>query len=97
MQDLPSGSQRSGLFPWDHAGPSSSVGGAFGVDGSDVFSILRPASKRGSSLGSRRESLIFPGGGNVPSSPMEFGFKNSRLDGEDFHFNGNPASFCHGF
>ncbi|KAI0724582.1 hypothetical protein C8T65DRAFT_704409 [Cerioporus squamosus] len=85
-QDIISGSQRSGFYPWDHAGPSSSVGGgAFAVDGSDVFSAMRPASKRGSSLG--RDSFLVPGGGTVPPSPINFGLGNSQLGGEDFQFN----------
>ena len=88
-QDIISGSQRSGFFPWDHAGPSSSVDGvAFGGDGSDIFSAMRPASKRGSSLGSRRESFLVPGGGGVPSSPIEFGHRHSQIGGEDFQFDG---------
>ncbi|KAI0756960.1 Rec8 like protein-domain-containing protein [Daedaleopsis nitida] len=86
-QDIISGSQRSGFFPWDHAGPSSSVGGAgFGVDGSDIFSGIRPASKRGGSLGSRRESYMIPGG-TVPPSPVDFGLRVSQLGGDDFEFN----------
>ncbi|RPD82524.1 hypothetical protein L226DRAFT_565089 [Lentinus tigrinus ALCF2SS1-7] len=85
-QDIISGSQRSGFFPWDHAGPSSSVGGAaFGVDGSDVFSAMRPASRRGSSLG--RDSFLVPGGGTVPPSPINFGLGSSQIGGEDFQFN----------
>ncbi|KAI0801231.1 Rec8 like protein-domain-containing protein [Fomes fomentarius] len=86
--DMMSASQRSSFFPWDHAGPSSSVGGAaFGIDGSDILSAMRPASKRGSSLGSRRESFLLPGGGGVPSSPADFGLRNSQIGGEDFLFN----------
>ncbi|TFK93458.1 hypothetical protein K466DRAFT_594355 [Polyporus arcularius HHB13444] len=84
-QDIISGSQRSGLYPWDHAGPSSSVGGgAFAVDGSDVFSAMRPASKRGSSFG--RDSFLVPGGGTVPPSPINFGLGSSQIGGEDFQF-----------
>ncbi|KAI0076094.1 hypothetical protein K474DRAFT_1708496 [Panus rudis PR-1116 ss-1] len=55
-----SGSQRSGFFPWDHAGVSSSVAGAFDLPGSDRISLGRPP--RGSSLSSRgRESPFHPG------------------------------------
>lgn len=87
-QDV-SASQRSTFFPWDHAGPSSSVAGApFDFDGSDVFSALRPVSKRGNSVGSRRESLMLPGGGTVPPSPADLGPRNSLVGGEDFQFNG---------
>ena len=91
-QDIISGSQRSGLFPWDHAGPSSSVGGiAFGVDGSDVFSGIRPASRRGSSFG--RDSFLVPGGGTVPPSPINFGLGSSQIGGEDFQFNGMSSDY----
>ncbi len=87
-----SASQRSSFFPWDHAGPSSSVGGAaLGIYGSDILSALHPASKRGGSLGSRRESFLLPGGGGVPSSPADFGLRNSQIGGEDFLFNGASA------
>ncbi len=89
-QDNVSASQRSAFFPWDHAGASSSVAGApFDFDGSDGFSALRPASKRGVSVGSRRDSLLLPGGGlSVPPSPADLGLRNSLAGGEDFQFNG---------
>ncbi|EIW64648.1 uncharacterized protein TRAVEDRAFT_42055 [Trametes versicolor FP-101664 SS1] len=88
-QDNVSASQRSAFFPWDHAGASSSVAGApFDFDGSDGFSALRPASKRGVSVGSRRDSLMLPGGGmSVPPSPADLGLRNSLAGGEDFQFN----------
>ncbi|EJF66721.1 hypothetical protein DICSQDRAFT_151165 [Dichomitus squalens LYAD-421 SS1] len=87
-QDVISGSQRSAFFPWDHAGPSSSAGGApFSVYGSDGLSGLRPGRKRVSSASSRRESLLLPPGGNtVPPSPMDLGLRSSQI-GEDFQFN----------
>ncbi|KAI0669869.1 Rec8 like protein-domain-containing protein [Trametes maxima] len=86
-QDV-SASQRSAVFPWDHAGPSSSVAGAaYDLDGSDAFSVLRPASKRGNSIGSRRDSLLLPGGGTVPPSPADLGLRSSQIGGEDFRFN----------
>ena len=90
-QDIISGSQRSGFFPWDHAGPSSSAGGAFG-GASDVFSALRSASKRGGSIASHRDSFVGLGGLNVPSSPMEFGFRDTHLGADDFQFKGMCTS-----
>ncbi|KAH9858181.1 Rec8 like protein-domain-containing protein [Lenzites betulinus] len=85
-QDL-SASQRTTFFPWDHAGPSSSVAGApFDFDGSDGLSALRPVSKRGNSIGSKRDSLLLPGGGTVPPSPADLGLRNSHIGGEDFQF-----------
>ncbi|KAI0655106.1 Rec8 like protein-domain-containing protein [Cubamyces menziesii] len=86
-QDV-SASQRSTFFPWDHAGPSSSVAGApYDFDGSDAFSALRPVSKRGVSVGSRRESFRLSGIGNVPPSPASIGLRSSQVGGEDFQFN----------
>ncbi|KAI0825105.1 Rec8 like protein-domain-containing protein [Trametes gibbosa] len=85
-QDV-SASQRTTFFPWDHAGPSSSVAGApFEFDGSDGFSALRPASKRGNSIGSKRDSLLLPCGGTVPPSPADLGLRSSQIGGEDFQF-----------
>ncbi len=84
-----SGSQRNSFFPWDHAGPSSSAGGApFSAYGSDGVSGLRPGSKRGSSVGSIRDSLLPPGGSTVLHSPIDLGFRSSQTGGEDFQFNG---------
>ena len=86
-QDV-SASQRSTFFPWDHAGPSSSVAGApYDFDGSDAFSALRPVSKRGVSVGSRRESFRLSGVGNIPPSPASVGLRSSHIGGEDFQFN----------
>ncbi|KAH9944356.1 uncharacterized protein BXZ73DRAFT_87270 [Epithele typhae] len=78
--DIISGSQRSALFPWDHAGPSSSVGGGAG----DAW---KSASKRNSSHGSRRESFAIPADSNIHSSPVNFDFRSSVAGGDDFHFN----------
>ncbi|KAH9898372.1 Rec8 like protein-domain-containing protein [Cubamyces lactineus] len=86
-QDV-SASQRSTFFPWDHAGPSSSVAGApYDFDGSDAFSALRPVSKRGVSVGSRRESFRLSGVGNIPPSPASVGLRSSQIGGDDFQFN----------
>ncbi|PIL31935.1 hypothetical protein GSI_06639 [Ganoderma sinense ZZ0214-1] len=88
-QDVISGSQRSSFFPWDHAGPSSSAGGGpFSAYGSDGFSGLRPGSKRGSSVGSLRDSLLLPpGGSTILHSPIDLGLRSSQTGGEDFQFN----------
>ncbi|KAI0778213.1 Rec8 like protein-domain-containing protein [Trametes elegans] len=88
-QDTVSASQRSAFFPWDHAGPSSSVAGALYDlgDGSDVFSARRPSSRRGHSVGSKRESFLFPVGGSVPPSPGALGLRTSGIGAEDFQFN----------
>ncbi|KAI8995657.1 Rec8 like protein-domain-containing protein [Trametes punicea] len=88
-QDNVSASQRSAFFPWDHAGPSSSVAGAaYDLGGSDVFSAARPASRRGNSIGSRRESTLLLGGGIIPPSPpASMGLRSSQIGVEDFQFN----------
>ncbi|CDO71589.1 hypothetical protein BN946_scf184911.g59, partial [Trametes cinnabarina] len=98
-QDQRSASQRSGFFPWDHAGPSSSAAGpAYDFDGSDVYSALRSASKRGHSIGSRRESLLISGAGVIPASPASLGLRSSQIGGEDFQFKGgNPVPDEEGF
>ncbi|OCH96110.1 hypothetical protein OBBRIDRAFT_718943 [Obba rivulosa] len=83
-----SGSQRSALFPWDHAGASSSVyGGAFelGRSSSAKKSLGKAdVQMRGSSVGSRRESPLHARG--VADSPADFGFRNSHFSGEGFEF-----------
>ncbi|KII94383.1 hypothetical protein PLICRDRAFT_425757 [Plicaturopsis crispa FD-325 SS-3] len=87
------GSQRSSLFPWDHAGASSSDGAAFDIPGSGSarISIDRAEVRlRRSRSGSRRASSIVPshigsGMGGVAFSPATLG-KGSQLDGEDFVF-----------
>lgn len=80
--DPASGSQRSNLFPWDHAGASSSVSGiAFKAGASDIPSFGGRADSRlrGSSL--IRDSL----GPVVPESPASFGLTAShRGDGFEF-------------
>ena len=73
-----SASQRSAVFPWDHAGVSSSVGGAFdNFPGSDRISL--PNRGRGSSLSSRGRG-----------SPMHFGLAEEfgRLGDNLFHSDG---------
>ncbi|KAL7285330.1 hypothetical protein ACG7TL_000425 [Trametes sanguinea] len=93
-QDQGSASQRSAFFPWDHAGPSSSaVGVAYEFDGSDAYSALRSASKRGHSIGSRRESLLLPGAGAIPPSPASMGLRSSQVGGEDFQFNAHRTTW----
>jgi meiotic recombination protein REC8, fungi type len=81
-QDFPSGSQRSNLFPWDHAGVSSSVSGAvFAARGSDHISLGRADSRlRGSSFG--RDSIA-----PIPESPASFRLNASHRDSA-FEFNG---------
>ncbi|KAA1471501.1 hypothetical protein DENSPDRAFT_776904 [Dentipellis sp. KUC8613] len=90
-------SQKSSLFPWDNAGPSSSVagvGGAHFEPGSDRVSISigRAESRiRGSSAGrSRRESSLIPsqvGVGGVGFSPGHFVTAASHFSGDNFEFN----------
>lgn len=77
-----SASQRSALFPWDHAGVSSSVAGAFDLPvGSDRFSLPLPA--RGSSLSSRgRDSPLRP----LSGLHGDFGVRDNQLDGDEFEF-----------
>lgn len=78
LHEFPSGSQRSNVFPWDHAGVSSSISGAgpFAAGGgSDKQSFVRADSRlRGSSLG--RDSVA----GGVPESPASFGLTPSHRD-----------------
>ncbi|TFY67439.1 hypothetical protein EVG20_g3941, partial [Dentipellis fragilis] len=90
-------SQKSSLFPWDNAGPSSSVGGPGGAHfeaGSDRVSISigRAESRlRGSSGGrSRRESSLIPshvGVGGMGFSPGQFVTAGSQFSGDNFEFN----------
>lgn len=90
LHEYPSGSQRSNVFPWDHAGASSSVSGAvpFSVGVSGRLSFGRDDSRvRGSSLG--RDSFA-PG---VPESPASFGLTASHRDNA-FEFDGEPVNSC---
>lgn len=84
---MPSGSQRSNLFPWDNAGVSSSISGAvFRPGGSDRLSLGRADSRlRGSSHG--RDSAP-PG---VPESPASFGLPRSHRE-SGFEFDGEFLS-----
>lgn len=87
LHEFPSGSQRSNVFPWDHAGVSSSISGvvpfnAAGGSDRDRQSFARADSRlRGSSLG--RDSV----GGGVPESPASFGLTSSHRDNA-FEFDG---------
>ncbi|KAH8100703.1 Rec8 like protein-domain-containing protein [Cristinia sonorae] len=80
-----SASQRSAMFPWDNAGGmSSSVAGMpFDMAGSDRFSASLGRGRKGSSLGSRRESPMYP----APNSPANFNFGEPQMDGDGFEFN----------
>ncbi|PSS37763.1 hypothetical protein PHLCEN_2v456 [Hermanssonia centrifuga] len=74
-----SASQRSNLFPWDHAGASSSVTGvAFGAGASDRVSL--GSRKRASSV---RESPF-----RIAGSPASFGLRSSQagLGADAFEF-----------
>ncbi|KAJ7487587.1 hypothetical protein B0H11DRAFT_2408492 [Mycena galericulata] len=86
---LPSGSQRSSLFPWDNAGGGSSSAGGFGPVGSDRVSVDRAeVAMRGSSL-SRRESSLIPSQSGSALDILQFspGFpKGSQAFGEDYAF-----------
>ena len=88
-------SQRSSLFPWDNAGPSSSVTGAAGRGRGVRLSVDRPDIRmRGSSQSrSRRESSLGPNSamGIVGFSPS-IGRRGSQLNEEDFAFDGRYAS-----
>lgn len=86
-----SASQRSALFPWDNAGPSSSSAGGANFDPAhDRISIGHHEVRiRASPAGgrSRRESSIHssqPGGHGF--SPGAFGRLDSQAPGEDFEF-----------
>ncbi|KAJ6604638.1 hypothetical protein DFH09DRAFT_316557 [Mycena vulgaris] len=84
----PSGSQRSSLFPWDHAGGASSSAGG-GPMGSDRISVDRAEVRmRGSSLSGRESSLI-PNQGGSAVDALEFSpglAKSSQAVGEDYAF-----------
>ncbi|KAJ3551713.1 hypothetical protein NM688_g4549 [Phlebia brevispora] len=91
-QELNLSSQKSNLFPWDHAGASSSVSGVgFVAAGSDRISVGHGGSrKRGSS--SHRDSPLPLG---VADSPASFGFRGSQLDadvGFEFDLPGEHAA-----
>ncbi|KIK70969.1 hypothetical protein GYMLUDRAFT_254265 [Collybiopsis luxurians FD-317 M1] len=83
-------SQRSSLFPWDNAGPSSSVD-RFG-GGSDRISIDRGEIRmRGSSFTRRESSLALSQTGSAGArgiSPGDIGMRGSQIIGEDFIFSG---------
>ncbi|KAI0052884.1 hypothetical protein FA95DRAFT_1553180 [Auriscalpium vulgare] len=89
-----SGSQKSSLFPWDNAGPSSSVNGGAAFDlGSDRVSIGHSEVRiRGSSLGrSKRDSSLIPSQigstvGGIGFSPGAFGKVGTQIEGENFEF-----------
>ncbi|KAI0068210.1 hypothetical protein BV25DRAFT_1911222 [Artomyces pyxidatus] len=89
-----SGSQKSSLFPWDNAGPSSSViGGAAFDPGSDRVSIGHAEVRiRGSSAGrTKRDSSLGPSQfgstvGGPGFSPGAFGRFGSQIDGDNFEF-----------
>ncbi|KAI0031157.1 Rec8 like protein-domain-containing protein [Vararia minispora EC-137] len=86
-----SASQRSAVFPWDHAGPSSSSAGGRFDPAHDQISVghHEVRIRRGSSAagGSRRESLVpssLPGGRGF--SPSAFQRLGSQIIGGDFEF-----------
>jgi meiotic recombination protein REC8 len=88
-------SQRSSLFPWDHAGASSSVAGApFGPpgSGSNRASIDRVETRLRSTESplSRRESGSATG--KVAFSPMSVG-RDNQLAGDDFAFDSQISIF----
>jgi meiotic recombination protein REC8 len=85
------GSQRSSLFPWDNAGPSSGSGD---VAGPDIDQPTEPVSVRlrSDSVNSRRESPFAPSQrgsavGGLTFSPV-IGKGGSQIMGEDFAFDG---------
>lgn len=86
------GSQRSSLFPWDNAGPSSSGGGNdVGPDIEDYPIEPVNVNLGSASINSRRESSLAPshrgGVGGLTFSPViEKG--GSQIMGEDFAFDG---------
>lgn len=87
------GSQRSSLFPWDNAGPSSSGGGNdVGPDIEDFPIEPVNVNLRSGSINSRRESSLAPSqrgsvvGGLAFSPVVEMG--GSQMMGEDFAFDG---------
>jgi meiotic recombination protein REC8, fungi type len=94
--ELSSTSQRSALFPWDHAGPSSSSAAGEGAHfdiANDRVSVGHHEVQirgKGSSVGgrtSRRESSVHSSQlGGRGFSPSEFNRFGTQLGGEDFQF-----------
>ena len=97
-RDAAHGSQRSSLFPWDNAGPSSSVmNGPYSIPEGDPVVDEIDVRLRSSSL-SRRESPLPPSrGGSLQLAPG-FGFSPAQtgqnLFGEDFAFDGKKVAPC---
>ncbi|KAL0951212.1 hypothetical protein HGRIS_007935 [Hohenbuehelia grisea] len=89
LQDPPAGSQRSSLFPWDNAGPSSSNGGGFGpLPGSDMISIDKADIRiRGTPLSKRGGSLVPSQLGSLSPALVP---RSSQFFGEDYVFDVDP-------
>lgn len=91
------GSQRSGLFPWDHAGISSSSGMPVGIGSDKIhFNDHVEVRMRGSSLTrSRRGSSVV--GSIAPvgtiASPASFKGSVGELAGVDVEFDGLAKPF----
>lgn len=89
----PGDSQRSSLFPWDHAGASSSEAPGFGFDGSDRVSVeraeVRLRRSRSGSM-SRRASSAMPSPRGEPfGAGVSFSPARQSIVGEDFAFDGS--------
>lgn len=90
------GSQRSSLFPWDNAGPSSSTGNdAFPIIGDeqavapvDIRMRSSSLSRHDSPLASSLRGSLVPQMITVGLSPTAAG-RNVQIFGEDFAFDGN--------
>ena len=95
-RETANGSQRSSLFPWDNAGPSSSTGnGAFPIIGDEQAVVPVDIRMRSSSV-SRRDSPLAPSlRGRLPPQNITAGLsptaagRNVQIFGEDFAFDGN--------
>ena len=95
-RETANGSQRSSLFPWDNAGPSSSTGnGAFPIIGDEQAVVPVDIRMRSSSV-SRRDSPLAPSlRGSLPPQTITAGLsptaagRNVQIFGEDFAFDGN--------
>ncbi|KAF8974045.1 hypothetical protein BDZ97DRAFT_1912480 [Flammula alnicola] len=97
-RDPMNGSQRSSLFPWDNAGPSSSTGnGPFPLPDDDHAVAQVDVRLRSISLSRRNSPLLSTHRGSmlaaavILSSPAAVG-RNSQIFGEDFVFDVENAA-----
>lgn len=82
------GSQKTSFFPWDHAGPSSSIDARFGFGGSDIFPEADVRLRSRSLSQPRTGSLVPSRRGSVTGLSPVISMHGSQLPNEDFVFDG---------